>query len=200
MRNFQLSIFNFQLNEIPTKIDIELAHVRKSWQYLVSKCVAVFACFVAIAVLVDFFYDNQEYTIKTPTIAAQLQAVSPSDYDAELKIAGSTFRFGAHWTLILLQSQQLQVCSTRWFGQAKYVYIDSVRGESAHVVNHASIYNDAIILWAALLLFGMRVFFPFRRNFAQLIITRYYNLLIVPFLCIFVLGNGRLQHAIGVLF
>ncbi|MCL2328011.1 MAG: hypothetical protein FWC39_05800 [Bacteroidetes bacterium] len=183
---------------VQTKIDAELADFKKSWQYTVSKCIAVFSCVVAIAVVIDYFYDNRTQQIETQKIMEQLDAVQPLDFDAQLRIVGTTFHIDAHWTALLRQSEQIHVRTTRWFGQPKYLTIDNIR--DVHI-KHASIYNDGIILWAILLFLGLRVFFPFRSKLSQLLSIRYYNLFILPFINIYLLlGSGRLQHAIGVIF
>lgn len=177
---------------VSTKIDTELADFKKSWTYGLSKFIAVVSCIVAIVCVVDFFYNNRTQQIETQAIMEQLNTVQPTDFDAQLRVANTSFHIDAHWTALLKQSQHITVCTTRWFGQPKYLMVDNAHDVC---IKHASIYNDGIILWALLLFFGLRVFFPFRNTLTQLLITRYYNLFVLPFICIFVLlGSGRLLN------
>lgn len=180
------------------KFECEFDNFKKSWQHNLSKFFALFSCVVAILCVLDFYYKNSNQKVVVQEFAEQLQDISPLDYDAQLHIANVDFRFDAHWAIILQQANSVNVCKTRWFAQPKTITVNNAPNLQ---ISHASIYNDAIIVIALLLCFGLRIFFPFRNKFTQLLLSRYYNLLILPFLCIYTLfGNSRLQHAFEMIF
>ncbi len=95
-----------------------------------------------------------------------------------------TFHIDERFIPLLRKSQYITIHTTRWLEQPKYLTADNMGGVRIY---HASIYNDGIILWAFLLFFGLRMFFPFRSKLAELLIVRYYVLFILPFINIFFL-------------
>ncbi|MDR2962533.1 MAG: hypothetical protein LBU90_02660 [Bacteroidales bacterium] len=194
-----------------TKFEQELGNYKQSWQYPLSKIVAVFAAVIALVCIVDYFYDNTVVQVSVPEFAAQLQMSHTNDLvsDVQVTVGDRVFRFhpqgninGRSNVAILMGANTISAYSTRWFGQAKYLSVDT----NTQKIRHANIYNDGFVLWVALLLLPLVIFllFSFRSALVELLFTRYYTLIVLPFILIFVLfggqGWGRLAHAINVLF
>ncbi|MFO7868386.1 MAG: J domain-containing protein [Bacteroidales bacterium] len=161
--------------------------------YKVSQFFVVFSVVLASIILADNLLPNV-------IIQKHIQNVQFSDSNTALVTIGDRDLEIPYSDAFLLQYvDKVLIEQTQLFSQVKKIHYVAPDNTKQHVLYY-SLYNDGYIILVFLLLLGLQTYYINQSSFQYYVIIRFYNTIILPLICFYVLfGEKRIVGLLGLL-
>jgi curved DNA-binding protein CbpA len=164
---------------------------RQSYWFVVSRFFVFLSIILASLILVD----NLLPTTITYEYIQEIEYLNQRE--AQIVVASREVPVSSRDAFLLEYTDYVLLETSALFHQIEDIYY-YVEEHDKHQINFFSLYNDGYFFLCILLLFSTKIFYMKRTTFQYYIMIRFYNTIVLPILCVYILfGDKRIFGLLG---
>ncbi|MDA3881856.1 MAG: J domain-containing protein [Bacteroidales bacterium] len=173
------------------KILLAIKQYRQSYWFVVSRFFVFLSIILACLILVD----NLLPTTVSYEFIQDLQLIN--QHNGLLVVANREVTVPSKDAFLLQYTDYVLLQTSALFHQIEDIYY-YIEEHDKHRINFFSLYNDGYVFLCILLLFSSKIFYMKRTTFQYYMMIRFYNTIVLPILCLYILfGDKRIFGLLG---